>query len=160
MENKKNMALYYWIVGVVAVVIVIVFWSMNRSVVPVANVDQNNAENTVLEPQSTLDTSGTTNGTGAVSISYADALIKYADRRIQFDKICQAYPNTVTYKDNTGIMIDNRSAQARTIKVGTNYSVKAYGFRIVVLPDTYLKSKTLLVDCDKSQNVATILVQE
>jgi hypothetical protein len=99
-------------------------------------------------------------GATAATISYTNALIKYADRRIQFNPTCQAFPNTVTYKDNTGIMLDNRSPVARTIKVGTNYTVKAWGFKIVVLPDIYLKSKTILIDCDKSQNVATILVQE
>lgn len=117
------------------------------------------------EPESTQDTSPGTNSKAAkpspaVSISYNDALRKYADRRIQLDKECQAYPNTVTYKDNTGIMIDNRSPKTRTVKVGETYTIKPYGFKIVTLPDVYLKSKTILVDCDKSQNVATILVQE
>lgn len=110
--------------------------------------------------ESAQDTTGASTGVPAASISYANALIKYADRRIQLDKMCQAHPNTVTYKDNTGIMIDNRSPQTRTVKVDQVYTIKPYGFRIVVLPDIYLKSKTVLVDCDKSQNVATILVQE
>ncbi|MEK7227921.1 MAG: hypothetical protein AAB681_01030, partial [Patescibacteria group bacterium] len=92
--------------------------------------------------------------------SYANALVKYKDRRIQFDDTCRAFPSTVTYKDNTGIMLDNRSAQTRIIKVGSTYTVKPYGFKIIVLPDIYLKSKTLLVDCGAAQNVATILIQE
>lgn len=115
------------------------------------------------EPAGTEDvsgTQGTTAGT-AVSIAYQDALVKYADRRIQFNAQCQAVPNTVTYKDNSGIMLDNRSNVTRTIKVGTTYTIKPYGFRIITLPNTSLvKGTTLLVDCDKSQNVATVLVQE
>ena len=103
---------------------------------------------------------GVNAGAKGTSLSYKDALIKYADKRIQFDQACQAVPNNVTYKDNTGIMLDNRSPQARTIKIGTNYTVKGYGFKIVFLPDVYLKAKTILVNCDKSKNVATILVQE
>ena len=95
-----------------------------------------------------------------MTVAYADALVKYKDRRIQFNASCQASPRSVTYKDNTGIMLDNRSAQSRTIKVGTTYTVKGYGFKIITLPDIYLKSSTLLVDCDKQQNVATVLVQE
>ena len=113
----------------------------------------------VNEPQSVQDTSQTT-GAGAASISYTNALVKYADRRIQLDTTCQARPNTATYKDNTGIMIDNRSPQTRTVKVGITFTIKPWGFKIVVLPDIYLANKTLLVDCDGSQNVATILVQE
>ena len=115
-------------------------------------------DNTAVEPESVQDVSDVPSG--AAPISYTNALVKYADRRIQLDKICQAHPNTVTYKDNTGIMIDNRSPNTRTIKVGTTFTIKPYGFKIVVLPDVYLQSKTLLVDCDQSQNVATILVQE
>jgi hypothetical protein len=148
MENKNNKVLYY-VIGVVIIIVIIIFWSM-KSATPVA-------DNTALGPVSTLDTSGQVN---PVSIAYADALIKYADRRIQFDPTCQAHPNIVTYKDNTGIMIDNRAPVSRTIKIGTTFTVKAWGFKIFVLPDVYLKSKTILVDCDKSQNVATILVQE
>lgn len=120
----------------------------------------NNGTTTDEPKESVQDTTGVKTGTPVASISYANALVKYADRRIQLDKTCQAIPNVVTYKDNTGIMIDNRSAQTRTVKIDQTYTIKPYGFRIVVLPDIYLKSKTILVDCDGSQNVATILVQE
>ena len=115
---------------------------------------------TSIETESVQDITDQDQGAAAAPISYANALVKYADRRIQLDTICQAYPNTVTYKDNTGIMIDNRSPKTRTVKVGTTFTIKPWGFKIVVLPDVYLASKTLLVDCDGSQNVATILVQE
>ena len=119
------------------------------------------ATNTVTtESESAQDISAQDTGAAATPISYANALVKYADRRIQLDTTCQAHPNTVTYKDNPGIMIDNRSAKTRTVKVGVTFTIKPWGFKIVVLPDVYLKSKTLLVDCDGSQNVATILVQE
>ena len=109
-----------------------------------------------------MDVSNATPGVAPSLIAYADALKTYADRRIQINSGCQAsfIGHTVTYKDNTGIMIDNRSAQSHTIKIGTTFTVKAWGFKIVVLPDIYLKSKTILVDCDNYQNVATILVQE
>ncbi len=94
-------------------------------------------------------------------ISYANALVKYKDRRIQFDKTCQAFPNTITYNDNLGIMLDNRSPDTRTIKVGTVYTIKGYGFKIIKLADVSLNvDKTFLVDCDARQNVATVLVQD
>ena len=160
MENKKSFTLYY-VVGVIVLVVVILFFSLKNTNVMNNPAYTNTTDNTTLEPQSTLDTSGTTTGAAGATISYTDALAKYADRRIQFNKICQATPNKVTYKDNTGVMLDNRSALARTIKVGTEvYSVKGYGFRIAVLPNVLLKSKSITVDCDKSNNVATILVQE
>jgi flagellar basal body-associated protein FliL len=93
-------------------------------------------------------------------ISYASALVAYKDRRIQLDTNCQAHPNNVTYKDNTGIMIDNRSPEERTVKAGITFTIKPWGFKIIVLPNVYLSNKTILVDCDQSQNVATILIQE
>ena len=158
----------YYVIGVVVVIMIVLIvlnmQTSNETITP------NTDDGTALDSDLTADdiakisedtSEGSVNvGATVATISYTNALIKYADRRIQFNPTCQAFPNTVTYKDNTGIMLDNRSPVARTIKVGTNYTVKAWGFKIVVLPDIYLKSKTILIDCDKSQNVATILVQE
>ncbi len=162
-DNNKDI----WIGAVVVLVIIaaVIFFSLrNKKEVVPTNVDSQ-IEDTALLPQSTLDTSKNTSDVSnvkPVTLSYAEALVKYADKRIQFNDTCQvSMPNTsVTYKDNVGIMLDNRSNVAHTIKIGTDYTLKAYGFKIVILPDIYLKSKTLLVDCDKQQNVATILVQE
>lgn len=120
----------------------------------------NEAEPVVEEPQSVQDVDKDTNNVASVSMSYANALVTYADRRIQLDTKCQAHPNNVTYKDNTGIMIDNRSPEARTVKAGTTFTIKPWSFKILVLPNIYLANKTILIDCDKSQNVATILIQE
>lgn len=156
MENNNNKILI-WVIVVIVVVGIVFFVFSNRKQ-EAGPAMQNTETNT--EPESVQDTSDQTGIIPTASISYANALIKYADRRIQLDKSCQAHPNNVTYKDNTGIMIDNRSPQTRTIKVGITFTIKPYGFKIVVLPDIYLKAKTILVDCDKSQNVATILVQE
>ena len=157
MENNSSKTWIWVIVIVVIVIILFVVFGRKSSTTPIT--EGTPTGDTALEPtESVQDTTG--DAPGAVTISYANALVKYADRRIQLDKNCVARPNNVTYKDNTGIMIDNRSPLTRTIKVGTTFSIKPYGFKIVTLPDTYLKSKTLLVDCDNSQNVATILVQE
>lgn len=92
-------------------------------------------------------------------ISYADALVKYKDARIQLDNNCQANPNNVTFKNNTNIMIDNRSNMARTVRAGSVFSIKAYDFKIVKLTSAS-PSTTWYMDCDKSQNVATILIQK
>lgn len=163
MENKNKIV---WIgIGLIVIALIVVL-AVRGNKMPTENTGIPAGETT---PESTLDTTGdpvvSTPGTGAatgtaVSVSYQEALVKYADRRLQFNDMCQATPNTVTYKDNSGIMLDNRSNKTRTIKVGTTYTIKPYGFRIITLPDIYLKSSTLLVDCDKSQNVATVLVQE
>lgn len=154
MEKNKN-GVWISIVVVLAIIVILVFlFKKDKSAETVVGTEDNT---TLVE--STQDTVGV-EGIGAASISYTNALTKYATRRIQLNSSCQATPNSVTYKDNTGIMIDNRSAESHTVKIGTTYIIKPYSFKIVVLPDIYLKNKTILVDCDAYQNVATILVQE
>lgn len=101
-------------------------------------------------------------GNQPVSMSYQNALELYKDnKRIQIsgsDTFCQASPNNVMYKNGTSIMIDNRSPQARTIKVGSTYTIPGYGFKVVKLSSASLPV-TFLMDCDKQQNVAKILLQ-
>jgi hypothetical protein len=163
MEQNKKSNTVWWIVGVVVLVLIVILLVKGKGSDMAGNTDMQNGDQTALE--ATEDTSAgsvntPTSGTASVTMSYAKALETYKDRRIQFNDECQAVPNTVTYKDNTGIMLDNRSSKSRTIKIGTSYTVKGYGFKIITLPDTYRQSKTFLVDCDGQQNVATILVQE
>jgi len=145
----------FTIIELLVVVAVIVMLAVKN---PPADTTTENS--TATEPESVQDISSQDTGATVTPISYANALVKYADRRIQLNTMCQAFPGSVTYKDNTGIMIDNRSPNTRTVKIGNTFTIKPWGFKIVILPDVYLKSKTILVDCDNSQNVATILVQE
>lgn len=154
--NLKTLIFAVAVIVIVAgIIYLLYFFSINKQT---ANTETTN--NTTTQPNSTQDTGSQNANVVNTSISYADALVKYADKRIQLDPMCQAHPNNITYKDNTGIMIDNRSEKTRTVKIGATFTIKPWGFKIVVLPDVYLKSKTILVDCDQSQNVATILVQE
>ncbi len=165
MEDKNSKTIWA-IVGLIVVILIVVLVSRSYLVktgtLEKSGEQTNVTPETTVEPESTLDATVTESEKPvAVTIAYTDALVQYKDRRIQFDKGCQAFPNTITYNDNFGIMLDNRSPNTRKIKVGTVYSIKPYGFKIVKLPDVYLTSKaTLLVDCDERQNVATILVQD
>jgi len=156
--EKNNIQKWSWIIIAIIIVVAIVLFFVFANKQTTNQLTTGNSSTTSLE--SVQDISAQDTGVAATAISYANALVKYADRRIQLDTTCQAHPNNVTYKDNTGIMIDNRSPQTRTVKVGITFTIKPWGFKIVVLPNVYLASKTLLVDCDGSQNVATILIQE
>ena len=98
-----------------------------------------------------------------VSLSYQNALELYQDnKRIQISgaDFCQVSPNNVMYKNGTSIMLDNRSAITRTIKIGVGetYTIEGYGFRIVKLSSATLPA-TLLMDCGTQQNIAKILLQ-
>jgi hypothetical protein len=155
--KKINPNIWIGIVLVVGLLVLGAVYFSNKNNINILN----EKEPVVLEePQSVQDVDKDVNKVVAAPISYTNALVTYADRKIQLDTECQAHPNNVTYKDNTGIMIDNRSPETRTIKAGVTFTVKPWSFKILVLPNVYLSSKTILVDCDKSQNVATILVQE
>lgn len=156
---QKNIKIFIWIIASIIVVItVILIFSFNNK--------QTTNQKVIVEPipaskpVSTKSVTKTNTKIETASIAYADALVKYANTRIQLDTACQAHPSNVTYKDNIGIMIDNRSPETRTVKVGTTFTIKPWGFKIVVLPDVYLTSKTILVNCDQRKNIATILIQE
>ena len=138
---------------VVLALVIFALWSMKNSSTTVVVSDTPGIV-------STEDTStGSVNVVAPKILSYEQALVRFKDSRIQLDKNCQAYPNVVTYKNNTDIMIDNRSPLARTIKIGSVYNVKAYGFKIIRLSSLTLPV-TFLMDCGTSENVATILIQK
>jgi len=161
-EKNKNI---WMIAGIMLVVIaVIVFMSTQKKDADDVLENENNVaqeevvveENVAGELDTTPDKDVATSP--AVSLSYEQALLKYKDARLQLDKTCQASPDKMTFKNGTSIMIDNRAPVSRTVKVGSTYNIKAYGFKIITLSASTFPTN-LLVDCDKSQNVATIIVQ-
>lgn len=91
--------------------------------------------------------------------SYTELVKEYEGRRIQFDERCQVTPQGPTYKNGTSIMLDNRSASAKSVMVGgTKYDLVAYGYRVVTLSSSSLP-KELAVSCGSSGNVGKILLQ-
>lgn len=157
-RNNKNL----WIGLVVVLVVVIIIWLVNKNSPSVSTEEGANNDQTALSPDVSIEdiSEGSVNvGSPAAIISYANALVKYKDARIQLNTSCQAIPNNVTFKNGANIMVDNRSPVARTVKIGSVFSVKAWGFKIVKLNSATLPV-TWLVDCDRSQNVATVLIQK
>ncbi|MFZ2152232.1 MAG: hypothetical protein WAV09_03950 [Minisyncoccia bacterium] len=121
-------------------------------------------EGTDTTPVATTTTTTTTTvtppaTTPAQALAYAEALKKYADKRIQITSTCQVVPNNATYKNGTTIMIDNRSDKTKSVKIGAVYTVGAYNFKIVTLSSPTLPA-TFYVDCDKQQNSGTIILQK
>lgn len=154
MENtNKNL----WIGLVVLLVLVagFVFWSKNSSAPAVVD----NSTPTVVDPTEDTTPGSVNTGVKAATISYQNALVKYKNARLQLDTTCQASPNKMTFKNGAYLMIDNRSPKDRVVKVGSVFNLKGYGFKIVKLSSSNLPA-TWLVDCDKSQNVATITIQK
>ncbi|MFN4181570.1 MAG: hypothetical protein ACK4FA_02660 [Candidatus Paceibacteria bacterium] len=160
----KNKNLWLGVAALLVVILLIVVISKKRGGDEVANIELTPESAEVVAeaepaPKTVRRRTPATKETVApAKMSYADALAKYKDARIQLDAECRAVPNNVTYKDGTEIMLDNRAGVSRTVTLGSTFTIGAYDFKIVkissnVLPYTYL------VDCGDKQNVATILVQ-
>jgi len=94
------------------------------------------------------------------SISYSQALVDYASKRIQLDPLCQANPSRLIVIKGTKVMFDNRSAAAHTIALdGVSYSLGAYSFRIISVTTSASLPHTVHVDCGSGKNVAQIDLQ-
>ena len=160
MQNKN---LWIWIVVILVVVVGLIFWANNSSAPAPVPVAQNNpVVAPVVEPTPTEDVSAGSVDVGTpVTISYADALIKYKNARIQLDQDCQANAQNqkMTFKNNSLLMIDNRASVDRSIHLGSVFPIKAYSFKIVKLYSAKLPV-TWLLDCGTRQNVATVVIEK
>ncbi len=153
---NNNIKVFSTVVVVVLLVLAVYFFIKKDKMMP----EEGNTTPTATTTDTTVGYSPEAPGyTPAQAIAYADALKKYADKRLQITPTCQVTPNKVTYKNGTTIMIDNRSDKAKSIKVGSTFSVPAYGFKIVTLSSATLPA-TYLIDCDKQQNAGTIILQK
>ncbi len=126
------------------------------------NTNPTSAAPTTPPEDTSTSPSGTGSGTstGVPKLSYTDAVKKYGSNRIQFDTACQSHPNNVTYKAGTYVMFDNRAPVTRKIGFnGTTYTIRADDYTVIHMVAAKYPA-TILVDCDKSQNVATVLIQK
>ncbi len=159
-KNNKNSFL---VIGILVLFGVgIFFWQASvKKGEPEPVPIQNGEPTTVSSIENSKEKTGVKASAPTISVlSYSEALLKYRDFRIQFNETCQAVPNQMTFKNNTTIMLDNRSGSMRAIKVGTkSYSIKPYGFAIATVSSKELPL-SFYVDCGTSQNVATILLQK
>jgi hypothetical protein len=159
MDNQKD-SKNLWIVSgtIILILIVLLVLKIRGSRNETADNNANNPD--ALEVTEDVTTGSVNTKPPVAPMSYQAALAKYADRRIQLNDACQATPANMTFKNDTDIMIDNRSALGRTLKVGGAMTVKGYGFKIVKVKTGDTLPVTWLIDCDTSQNVATILIQK
>lgn len=145
---NRNMLLFFGIVAILVVVFFLFRFAKSRLALEEVEIK----EEVVGEESASVKTPVKT-------LKYADALVLYKDKRIQLDANCIATPNNPTFKNNTKIMVDNRSAVSRTVKLGGVMTIPAWGFKIVTLSANVLPA-TWLLDCGSSQNVATVLIQK
>lgn len=158
MMDKK----YLWsILGVAAVIVII--WGLARSQSSNPSDYGTNASpspRTTAKSSPGASSSSQPSATNAALLNYGDSLKKYAGHVIQFDARCQATPGALTVKNGTYVMFDNRSGDARTIKLdNVSYYFAGYGFRILPMINSTLPHSTV-IDCGSAQNVGTITIQK
>lgn len=153
------------IIGIVAVILIVWFFSLGSNdsgtTGSTATTTKSVATGSVAKTTTTVKKAVPV-ASQPVSMSYTNALALYKDnKRIQLsgDSFCQVTPNNVMYKNGTSIMIDNRSAKTRTVKLLGSHTIAGYGFTILKLSSGTLPA-TLLMDCDTQQNVAKVLLQK
>ena len=99
-------------------------------------------------------------GTANQTVKYTQLVKDYEGRRIQFDMMCQAIPSNTTYKNNTKIMFDNRSSDARIITIGgVKYNFSGYGYKVLNISGSNLPAKVSF-NCGAAVNVGSILIQD
>lgn len=154
MLNKK----FLWPAVVVVVLLAIFFFSTRRS-------GQEPAPTPTASPAAGAP-AGTQTGTPktagtAEQPKYTELIKQYTGRHIQFDQFCQANPNNVTYKNGVTLLFDNRSGDARTIKIdGVAYSFAGFGYRLVTLSKSAgALPYTVWLDCGSAVRVGQILLQ-
>lgn len=160
---------YLW--GVVAIAALIAFWAIQQKDGSIKNL----VDNLNLGPMTSVSSSPTPNiststtpkssvkVTPKATVStgtYGQLVDQYVGKRIQFDQYCQANPGSATFKNDTTIMLDNRSGDARIVTVGgVQYSLGGYGYKLVTVSSTVLP-KTLNLNCGAAVNVGQILLQK
>ena len=92
-------------------------------------------------------------------LSYHETLGLYTGRRVEIADDCQISPSTMTLKNNTKVMLDNKSKALKTIKIDKTTTVKEQGFKIINLSSSKLPVK-LAMSCDSQHNVATITLEK
>lgn len=147
---------------VVAIVIVAAVAYVKMGTKPLSYVGYNSSSSPVPSgspAKSVYKTKAAATPVVSSSAVYTDLVKQYGANRIQFDEKCQTMPTSVTFKNNTSVLLDNRSPSARTVTIGTTkYQLAGYGYKAVTLSSTSLP-KELSISCGASYNVGKILLQ-
>ena len=155
---KRDFSFIGIAVAIVIIVLIVVFAGKGKKNDELATVPASDISADISAPNDGVNNLKPSR-TEEEKLSYENALRIYRNARIQLDGNCQAKPNKVTYKNGSKFMIDNRAGVARIVKIGSVFVIPAHGFKIITLSNSILP-QTYFIDCDQSQNVATILLQK
>lgn len=110
-------------------------------------------------PSASKTTTSTATPLPTSSLSYTQLVAQYGSNRIQFNQDCQATPGSMSLKNGTGVLLDNRSNKTQVITFnGLSYTLVPYGYRVVTVSSSTLP-KAIGVTCNGSVNTGTINLQ-
>ncbi len=165
-QTKSKTGMYVGI-GAVIVLIIIIGLAMSNKNKQVVDETNQLPDNTVVVPNDTNEPNtppvsgidpereGVSTGSGAGT--YANLMLKYKDRMVQFNPECAVVSNKVGFKQGTDILLDNRDNTAAKIVIGSRtFNLPAYGYKVIDLPTI----GSFQLDCNKRLNVVTVTVQK
>lgn len=148
-----------WIIVLVIVVIAAGVWFVKGGSLPTSLSISPSASPSASASKTPSSSVRRTATPAPTQLSYTQLVQQYGSNRIQFDSNCRAYPSSLVLKNGAKIMLDNRSNQARTIKLNSaSYNLAPYGYQTVTLTNSILPEKISL-SCNSSVNVGTIQLQ-
>lgn len=162
MKNKQQIFWAVIVVVVLAVIWILMYMAYGRSysvnnvqsIATTTSTNTNTTGNTnSVKPQGTTVTKVSTSGLERLT-DYAAAIKTYNGKRFQFSG-CVATPSKITVKDNTKILLDNRSVKPIKINfdAGRIYTLGAYEFGAVTLGSVN-KNYIIDVGCEYDGQVA------
>lgn len=154
------------IVGVVIIIIAVlsVIFIMKESdtaTIQVVEVQEGLDDNATSTP---ITNTNTNVGSGnQAAMTYQQALVRYQDLRLQIND-CVMLPSSVTYKNSTSVLIDNRGTQAVQVYFDKQVvKLSAYQFKIITLKSSLMPHQ-ITVRCQTGGvdhfNIGQILLQK
>jgi hypothetical protein len=164
MKNKIEKMSKNTKIGIGAVIIVVIAaflarGAMNKKAAPVEVVPEPVVEMPVVKPvaKKTSSTKVTTPAPAVDTRGYAELMIAYKNRTLQFGAACQVVTSMQAYKLGSEMLLDNRNSTPVAVKIGSmTYNLAGYGHQVITLGT----EGTFVVDCNEYRNVATISVQK
>lgn len=166
-QTKSKTGMYVGIGAVIVLIIIIGLAMSKKNKEMVEEGTQTPVENTVVPGDTTPNPTvtptpgidpekeGTSVGSGAGT--YANLMLKYKGRMVQFNKECAVITNKVTFKQGTDILLDNRDNTPVKIVIGSRtFNLPGYGYKVIDLPTI----GSFQLDCNKRLNVVTVSVQK
>lgn len=92
----------------------------------------------------------------AAPSAYSEVVRQFGNNRIQFDALCHGLPDQLVLKKGTKMMLDNRSADTKTISwEGYSTVIGGYNYTIATLTTNKPIPQSIGMDC-RSKNGSTV----